>query len=779
MRRLLQGILQAKSWWIHATWLALCTTLYVTYEVGARHGLPLFLQTSLFPLLQRPVAITSDVRYLIRGPQKPKNPIVIVELDERSIELLGRWPWRRDYTAYLIDKIFEAGADVVGLDLFFSEPQRAVPEELEQKLRQTHRGDWLAELDFDGKFESVIQRHREKLVLAWASESECRPAFSTFDYCPVTLPEALATHPEGFQKFSLTSAPLLTGKLAQGTPLSSVSTLIPNIERFQSAANFSGFVNDYRDKDGIVRRTGLMTFAGGWPYPTLPLAMSAVRLGEHWVPKVDSTGRLDKLVGTKTHRELPLNSLGIADIQFRGGERSFPYVSAADLIETTGERHLASNPREILKGAMVFVGLTALGLTNDVVATPFDPTMPGVEVHANVLDNILANDFLRVGDETLVFALFLLLLFGGIAAIWIGNQLEAVPVLAIFISMGLGVALLDSFVLFPMGWSVNLSFHYIYWFGALGCLLALKYVEEEKSRKFVRSAFSMYVAPAVVDSILKDPRRLSLGGRKENISVLFTDIRSFTSFSEKMDPRRLSDFLNDYLGKQTEIVFENGGTLDKYIGDAMMCFWGAPLPMANHSAKAISAVLQMIQGLEGESERYLRDYGIPVKVGFGLHSGEASVGNMGCATSFNYTALGDNVNLASRLESATKFLGVQALTTRETLDRALDSGIQAPPHRRLLLARLKGKATPVELVELRAKAYPADLLRQFDSARKDFTERRWGAAAQAFTELFPEFQKHNPTEAICASYASKCLELEKTPPLDSAKWEPSWDFLEK
>lgn len=769
---------------LQVSWIVLCATGFVVYEVGSRHGMGMFLQNQVFAPVQRFNSYLTDLRYGVRGSRPTQNPIVIVEIDETSIEMLGRWPWRRDYVAYVIDKIYEAGASYVGLDLFFSEPQVSVPEELEETLRQKNLQSLLKPFDFDEQIEDVVRKHRDRLVLAWASESECRPAFSESQYCPVNHPEALATHPDYFAKFSVAPEIQMDADLMTRTPLSSVSTLIPNLERFEKAALYDGFVNDYRDKDGLVRRTSLLTMVGGKPYATLPLLMAKLWKQEDLDLKIDASGRVEKFNWKQSQAPVGVNELGVARINFRGAERSFPYIPVRDVLselenKAPGTRDLASESKLApLKGAIVLVGLTAIGLTKDVVATPFDPTMPGVEVHANIIDNLLSNDFLQEGGvASTLLPLLLTLILGSILLMWMGRKLEARP--ALFLSLALvGILLLiDLLILFPANLNLDLAFHYLAFSGTIAIGVAAKHISEEQNRKFLRSAFSMYVAPAVVDNLVKDPKQLSLGGRKEQVTVLFSDVRSFTTYSERMEPKMIGEFLNDYLGMQTEIVFAHGGTLDKYIGDALMAFWGAPLQLPNHATLACQAVIAMMESLEKHQGRLFERYGIPVKIGIGLHSGEVNVGNMGSARSFNYTVLGDNVNLSSRLEGATKFFGVTTLTTRETIDLAKQHAHFQIPHRSILEVKVKGKSKNVELIELRTAPLSDLWMKSFEEAKALFKARKFAEASRLYVELSKTATPGQEQDGPCNAMVEFCQYFLKNPP--RADWDGSWTLENK
>jgi adenylate cyclase len=777
--------LSRKLLWLQIVWLTLCGSGFVLTEAGSRYGLPALVQNKVFYPLDRVSSYLTDLRYAVRGPVPVKNPIVIVEIDEPSIEKLGRWPWRRDHVASVIDAIFEAGAKLVALDLFFSEEQVSIPEDLQDVLKKNNLGGLLLPFDYDGALEATIRKHRERLVLAWASESECRPMFSAEGYCPVTHPEALATHPKGFSKFSFAPDHQVAEAVAATTPLSSVTTLIPNLERFENAAKHSGFVNDYRDKDGLVRRTSLMTLVGGKPYSTLPLTLAQLWKNESLGVSINESGRLDALQWKHSDKSIGANALGVARINFRGKERSFPYVSVHDILMQSHRPQSGSEPSRdvaslsnvgLLDGAIVLLGITAIGLTKDVVATPFDATMPGVEVHANILDNLLSDDFLIDSRSQLpVFALVLLLV-GTAVLILLSQRLEARPTLLLSVAVIAAVAAFDFLWAFPNGLNLNFAFHYASFAGAVVIGLAAKYIAEEYKRKFLREAFSKYVAPAVVDSLVKDPSQLSLGGRKEQVSVLFSDIRSFTSYSERMEPKLLSEFLNDYLGLQTEIVFAHGGTLDKYIGDAMMAFWGAPLKQPNHAALACQAVSALVQSLEKHKARWMERYGVPVRMGVGLHAGEVSVGNMGSARSFNYTVIGDNVNLSSRLEGATKYFGVTALTTRETLTLAKSQGPVIVPTRALMEVKVKGKQQNVELIELRGAPLKDSFIKEFEQAKQLFRKRQFKDARAYFLELSKKTDGPEP-DGPCLALAEFSQTFDVSPP--PPHWDGSWTLESK
>src|SRR5690606_38187295 len=294
-----------------------------------------------------------------------------------------------------------------------------------------------------------------------------------------------------------------------------------------------------------------------------------------------------------------------------------------------------------------------------------DSNVPGVEGHANILDNLLSGGALHHGsDLTSRVLLFALMTLGALLFAFFTEKLESIPALLLFlVAMG-GLSAADLKLLFANVTNWNTSLLYIEIFLIFIITMLAKYVLEEKNKKFIKGAFAKYVAPAIIDSIMKDPSKLTVGGEKKDLTIVFSDIRSFTTFSEKMDAKQLATFLNDYLGKMTDIVFDTGGTLDKYIGDAVMAFWGAPLDQPQHAAQACQAAVLMQKKLAEDRPYYKEKYGIDVNIGIGINTGSVNVGNMGSERIFEYTVIGDHVNLASRLEGLTKEYQSGILTTR-------------------------------------------------------------------------------------------------------------------
>ena len=308
--------------------------------------------------------------------------------------------------------------------------------------------------------------------------------------------------------------------------------------------------------------------------------------------------------------------------------------------------------------------------------------------------------------------------------------------------------------------------------------LVAKYIIEEQNKKFVKSAFAKYVSGAVVDTILKDPKSLQLGGEKKALTVMFTDIRNFTKFSEAMDPKILATFLNEYFALMTQILFRYGGTLDKFIGDAIMAFFGAPIDLKTHAKNATHAAQDMIQALEAKKDYFYEKFGVHIEMGIGINSGFVSVGNMGTEAAFQYTALGDQVNLASRMESATKQYGVSILTTHFTLEELVQSGEILPQYRIVDLVKVKGKEDAVQFIEIAPKEWSDLGLELFEDAREAYRTRKWDEAIEGFKAASTYFSKSKEViDGPCQIFIERC-EIYKTHPPE-AGWDGTFEMSSK
>jgi adenylate cyclase len=790
-----------RLWFWQLPIVLVCVLAYAICDLGARGQLEnVFLREKVFPRLRSLSTVFLDTKFRLRGPMPVKSKIVIVDVDSTSVDALGRWPWHRDIIAATIDTIFSYGAKVVGLDVIFSEVDKRVPDELAQVLSEASYGEIQKKLETDPKLKEVIEHYRDRLVLGWVGDGTCQPLYAkTVKDCPTNDPDFLEQIPLGLDKFSISRTTLADFDITK-TPLVTVISPLLNLPSYGDAAQHAGFFDITPDADGVIRRSALVYAMPSHRdkaqaekkeppvvklYPSLALELARVGLDDRLEAQFDHQNRISSLRFEKSGQPVPVSPVGVAQINFRGAGYTFPYVSVAELL--SNEDHLKADgfrrlepvsKNELFKDAYVLFGVSAIGLY-DMRAFPFDANVAGVEGHANILDNILAHDFLTRG-EGLSSAnwLYFLMIVGGILFGVAVQRLEAIPALVFTLVVFGGFGALDTELLFAHNVQWDTSFFIIELFAIFGFTIAAKYVLEERNKRFVRGAFAKYVAPAVVDAILKDPEKLTVGGEKRELTILFSDIRGFTTFSEKLDAKALASFLNDYLSIQTKIVFGNEGTLDKYIGDAIMAFWGAPLEQPLHAAHACKAAVQMMQALAEHRKRFKEQYGVDVDVGVGLNSGVVNVGNMGSNENFSYTVIGDHVNLASRLEGLTKYYGAGIVTSRFTLDSIEKSGEALPAFRVLDSVKVKGKKNAVELVQLLDREYPESGLVAFQQARGFYLAQKWDEAEVAFKKadlLISAMLGANDGPSVM--YLERLAEMRAHPPGED--WDGSWEMQSK
>ena len=582
-----------------------------------------------------------------------RAPVRIVDIDDVSLARYGKWPWPRTRIAAIVKRLAGAGAAVVAFDIVFSEPDRSSSENILAMLDASPTRDLLAK--------ELASRATNDETLAQALEGQ-----------PVVL-GSIATARAGTkpfpQKFGLANsgddpAPFLNTFPGVLLPLKILADAAPGI----------ALLNWVPDQDQVVRSVPLMSRIGDVYAPSLVAEALRVAQAASTVIVRASNASGEGGFGAKTG----INTIKIGDI-------AIPTGAAGDV----RVRFTPHEPRRFIpawqviegdkldvEGAIVFVGTSAAGLL-DQRATPLDASVPGVEVHAQLAEHILDGGSLTRPDwapgaeiavAVLVCVLFMLLLprVPPLALAFIGAAATASLVLGswrLFLHAGI---LLDPVV-------PSLSAAFVYLSGVFGL-----YWTEQSQKQVVRKAFERFVAPAVVERLAAHPDRLVLGGENRVLTVLFTDLRNFTRLSEGLDARHLTRFMNEYLTPMTDLILDHGGTVDKYMGDAIMAFWNAPLDDPNHARNAARTVLAMIAKLDELNAMWQRgalaeDRNFPVvQAGLGINTGECCVGNLGSTRRFDYSCIGDEVNVASRLESATKYYGIDFLASETSRDLSAD-----------------------------------------------------------------------------------------------------------
>ncbi len=690
---------------------------------------------------------------------------MIVAIDELSVDALGRWPWRRSVIADLLDRITESGASVVGFDILFSEPEivpelqalRAVRDALDHSrtglnFDSTVLSEALHRADTDRQLEEAIGRSG-RTVLGYFFRTAKGEASAVHHKRP-----PLERRLPGIKKSRIG---IVRVPVATAMPVLRCVDVEPNLERFHRVANRLGFFSVLHDPDGVLRRAPLVASCGDHLYVSLSLAMVETLADARAMVIGDAHGLHEIRVGRAS---IPTDEGGRILINYRGPAGSFPQYSAVDVLE-------GRVARAALKGTAVLVGPTEPGIM-DIHTTPFGPGVPGVEVHANVIDNVLAGSALRRHDG-LVLAEFAILVVSGLLLITVvprtGGAVRGAFFAAVVLALIAGGII---FAFLARGLWINLAYPVISVLVTYVVLAVAQSVTVEVRGRRIRRAFATYVPPDVVNELVRHPESLRLGGERRDLSILFSDIRGFTGLSEELGPERVVELLNAYLTPMTRVVFETRGTLDKYIGDAIVAFWGAPLPLSDHPRRACEAAL----GMQGELERLQRErsdlQGIDsLRVGMGIHCAEVVVGNMGSELRFDYTVMGDGVNICSRLEGLTKYYGVGILASAELVDRL-------PPTflvRELDTIRVKGREEAVRIFQVLGCRAPdrqeAVWLESYAAGLRAYRMGHWTEAATAFREARAS---HDAGDPACDLLLARMRSLERAPEADP--WDGVWSF---
>ncbi len=578
---------------------------------------------------------------------KTIRPVTIVDIDEASLAKLGQWPWPRTYVADMVTNLSNLGAVVIAFDAVFSEPDRLNPDIAAGTMRdldEATRTKLRALPSNDQIMADAIRRARVVV-----GETGLSTVLSKRDD---TLPMT------GFATLGEEAEPYLF----------EFPGLLRNVRVLEEAAAGRGLFTIRTERDGIVRRVPMIMLAQGAIMPSLSLEMLRVLTATPTILiKTDKAGI--KSVGLRG-LEIPTDKNGQLWVHFARQDPSI-YVSAADVID-------GKVPADKIKGKLVLVGTSAVGL-NDIKTTPGSPAMPGVEVHAQVLESALTGAVLAQPNYAIAVEFFAALILGLLVIIFTPNlgPVRLIIVGALFASVLIGTSWY-----FYTQYRLLIDFTYpLISTGAIYLTLIFSsFVREQAQRKQIRSAFAQYMSPALVEQLAQSPEKLVLGGEERELTIMFSDVRGFTSISEtyKSDPQGLTALMNRFLTPLTNAILGRKGYIDKYMGDAIMAFWNAPLDDAEHQINACEAAVDMldrIDELNKAREQESQEGGhafVPINVGIGLNTGLCTVGNMGSDIKFNYSVLGDSVNLASRLEGQSKEYGFPIIVGSKTALAAKD-----------------------------------------------------------------------------------------------------------
>lgn len=589
-----------------------------------------------------------DLFFHLRGQEEPPKNVVIAAIDEASIEKFGRWPWSRDKIARVIDKLSELEAAVITFDIILSEHEKN-----------------------DRVLAKSISKAGNVILPVVFFFNEDAP-----ENLAITSSAFPVLNPQDFKRYH---------------PISSKNILACEKILNENAAGF-GHINMFPDPDGTIRWEVLFIEYYGYMIPSLSLKTVSMYLG---IPPekqaIDATRGI--YLGK---RYIPTDPWGRVLIPYYGGNETFKYLSIADILENKVKK-------EDIENKIVIVGATAVGIY-DLRVTPLSSALPGVEKHANVIAAIIDEKTLLPASSSVVS---LLIFLSGIISILFYKKLRAGY--SVIVLLGLLIIVFSiSFSFFKNG--IWLSIVYISGNLVTQFLIitTIKYAYSEKEARQIKKIFSSYVTEKVMNELIKNPSTAKLGGARREVTVLFSDIRDFTTLSEKLPPEKVVEILNEYFNTMAEIIFKWEGTLDKFMGDAIMVFWGAPLPQNDHAERALKCAIEMISKLRYLYNKWKVENKPLLKIGIGISTGEVLVGNIGAeGKKMDYTVIGDHVNLACRLEQLNKQFNSEILISECTYERVKEK-IEIEYQDSIYVEELgtilvKGKKTPVKIFKLSLK----------------------------------------------------------------------------
>ena len=715
------------------------------------------------PILDLVELKTYDLRLLSRGVRKPSPQVVLAVIDEKSLNTEGKWIWPRAKLARLIDLLSQDGAKVIGFDIGFLEPDEntnlRLIDEFERKIESLGlEDDRIKEFIKESKLSAdndlilanAIRRSRAKVVLGYffhMSQAELNyqveqkeierqlKRINNSKY-PMTM----------YAEEGLQIDPFIAEYIAY-TPEA-------NIDILSQVAHSSGYFNMVPDQeDGVLRWMpfaikcgqniyGPLSIQSVWHYLDQPQLMikvadygiEGIRMGERFIP-TDETGRML--------------------INYLGPEKTFPHYSISDILHE-------NLPKGTFNDKIVLAGATAIAIY-DIRNTPFSPIYPGLEVHATAVDNILSEDFLEKPKWTEIYDVLAILMLGLLTGVVV-RRLGALKGILFSSALFIIYIWICRWLFIHWGIWVNIVYPLLVLVLIYTSLTVYRYLTEERERKKIKGAFTYYVSSSVVNEMLKHPEKLKLGGDRRDLSVLFSDIRGFTTIAEGLTPEDLVHLLNEYLTVMTDIVFKYDGMLDKYMGDAIMAIYGAPLELPDHPIKACRSALEMMEELKRLNQKWTGEGKQPMDIGIGINTSPMMVGNMGSEQRFDFTVMGDSVNLGSRLESANKSYKTNIIISEFTFERVKDKFVCME----LDSVRVKGKTQPVRIYNLVGKDVPATqerIINEFNQGLALYKKRKWAKAIHVFENI----TAMDPNLFAAQVYIERCLDLKKNPP--SADWD--------
>lgn len=722
------------------------------------------------------------------------NSAILVEIDDESLQKINSWPIPRENWGKLLDNLNKFGANVVAFDVLYPEPVKTcseyspddvfassiekfnntpiyeTPEQFEQRTKDAHEDE-----DTE-KLKTVILSYSIQAVdEGFVDESIMKEP--PFDVYTSMISNTISPKCKYFQKSGIESHTFPIQKyLDSGPDLAYLNMEEDSDGVFRHYSLFKYVPSVENEGPIILPSLGTKAFLAATDYSNLKIKIhdecyatfninnKTIKTNSHADTKIRWIGEKRKFKRISLHRVLTGENYEYEELIEKDGlyisktDESFKdyKLQEGEYFNKDGivAKKVKIDMDTFFKGKTVFIGSTSTG-AHDLRNTAINPTLPGVYSHMNFYNMLENQFFFKNTDDSIFHSLYIL--SAGMIILLLVMVLNK-PVLDLFVLALIIIFsyILDRFYYIPKGYELSLFYCYFAFGSTYSWVTFLNFNKSNAEKKQIKGAFSRYVAPSIVDDMLDNPDKLKVGGEKRDITCMFSDVRDFTSISEALSPHELAMALNRYMGEMTDIVFETNGTLDKYIGDAIVAFWGAPIDIGDHVNQSIDAGVRMLEALPAINEEF-KEKGFPeFKIGLGLNSGECSVGNMGSDQIFAYTALGDNMNLGARLESLCKYYGAQILISEYTYER-MDK--ERWVSRLIDNVVVKGKTEPVGVYEILYSYHPfmmdQDSLKKFKLAFELFTSAEFEKALSLFKELVdshPEDKASNRMKETCEKW---------------------------
>jgi len=727
---------------------------------------------SFFSLMDKQVV---DAVQASRGAQVLSSEIAVVAIDTKSVDRYGRWPWPRSIMSELLEVLeTHYQAKVFAYDAVFSEPDptdqatlkvinrfAAAAKELksstvaQDKTVDALKAQLSQEMLSDRGFGIALEKWSKQVVNGY------------FFFADKERVKHLtqAEIDESAERIESSAIKVIRGmNHLSGLPMYEGIAVESNIKILSPAGAKAGYFNVFPDaEDGTVRRVHLVLRYNNQYYPSLDLQILSRYLGDAQISMKVTEGGIENFkVGDRLIETAPDGSVMI---NYRGPAYSFPHYSVWDVIHK-------KVPRAALKGKILYLGATEVGVF-DLRNTPVGVDFPGVEVHANLLDNMLQGDYLHTSESTDILTLAAILVLGLFVGLVV-PRLGALSGALFAIALSGAVILCDYWVLTE--YQTWLSFTYLLAAVMFNWMLIMlhNYFGEEKDKRFIKDAFGQYMAPQVIDQLVANPNLLKLGGERREITAFFTDIQGFSTISESLEPEELVELLNKYLTAMTDIIMDLGGTVDKFEGDAIIAFFGAPVPYEDHAKRACACAIKMQECLADMRERWVSQGKPAMLMRIGMNTSAAVVGNMGSAQRMDYTMMGDGVNLAARLEGVNKQYKTFTMISESTY-KAIGEDFDV---RELDLIYVVGKHEPIRIYELIGhKGHLGEerlkLEKYFSKGLELYRQQQWKEAAK----YFYHYGKGQPEDRTAEVFVGRCKAFVKTPPPEG--WDGVFQMTEK